>query len=484
MIANSRSNAWLFGVGLLSLLTLFDQSFALAQIPTPERLQYVNNQPSSIPATKGDGIADDTQAIQAAINGGAQALLLAPGKYRITKTIDVDLQQTGYFSLSGNGVAQIQMEGAGPAFRIRGTHGGTADPSSFKDDVWDRQRAPMIDGVEIVGKHPQACGIEADGSMQLTLTRLVIRKLLHAVRLVNRNRNVLISNCHIYENEGIGVWLDNVDLHQINLSNCHISYNCQGGVVSRSGNVRNLHITGCDIEANMNSSNQSAANVWIDCSGSRHGTAEVAITGCTIQHSKGENTANIRIIGQGDVTNGKADRWGNVTITGNVLSDVATNIHLKNCRGVTLQGNTIWMGYQHNLLIEDCSHIVVGANNLDRNPGYDYGTAPTTKNALVFKKSNDCTVHGLHVSHVDCEPAAVVFEACRRLNISGCTILDCKGLGMLLRDVEDSLVTGCLIQDDRPDREVSPSIRIESGRGNVLSSNRFAQGDKTSDDPR
>ncbi len=55
------------------------------------------------------------------------------------------------------------MEGAGPAFRFVGTHRGSAAPSTFESRVWDRQRAPMIDGIEILGVHPDACGIEATG---------------------------------------------------------------------------------------------------------------------------------------------------------------------------------------------------------------------------------------------------------------------------------------------------------------------------------
>ena len=40
-----------------------------------------------------------------------------------------------------------------------------------------------------------------------------------------------------------------------------------------------------------------------------------------------------------------------------------------------LTGNTFWMGYDHNLLIEDCSNIIIGSNNFDRNPRYSYGNS-------------------------------------------------------------------------------------------------------------
>ena len=67
------------------------------------------------------------------------------------------------------------------------------------------------------------------------------------------------------------------------------------------------------------------------------------------------------------------------------------NVHLRDCRGVTLTGNTFWMGYKHNLLIEDCSNIVIGTNNFDRNPRYDYGDCLDARNSLVVRNSEDCT---------------------------------------------------------------------------------------------
>ena len=196
----------------------------------------------------GDGQTDDTAAIQKAVDAGNGSVRFAKGIYRITKPIVIDLDKVGYTSIEGDGAATILMAGAGPAFRFVGTHAGTAAPSTVKQNVWDRQRTPAVDGIEIVGGHPEASGIEASGTMQLTLTRVVVREALHGVHLVERNRNVILSECHLYHNKGIGVFLDRLNLHQINIANCHISYNAGGGVVVRQSEVRNLQIGTCDIE--------------------------------------------------------------------------------------------------------------------------------------------------------------------------------------------------------------------------------------------
>jgi hypothetical protein len=275
------------------------------------------------------------------------------------------------------------------------------------------------------------------------------------VHLVERNRNLLVSDCHFYKNRGIGIFYDEVSLHQSNIVGCHISYCGGGGIVSRGGDVRNIHIGTCDLESNHSADGEPTANVLIDCRTSRNGTAEVAIVGCTIQHqSKAPQSANVRILGRGipDAADGESPglerRWGHVTIIGNVFSDVRTNVHLDGARGVTLQGNTFWMGYDENLLVENSTQIVVGANAFERNPAYDYGNATTTKNAVIFRDCRDCTLQGLHLQGVAAE-AGLLIERSSRMNVTGCTVLDCDGPELLLREVTDSRVSGCLLADDR-----------------------------------
>jgi len=424
----------------------------------------------------GDGKADDTSAIQRAVDAGLGDIRFSKGVYRITRPIVVNLDTVGVTSIHGDGVATIRMDGAGPALKFVGTHFKSADPAGFEERVWQKQRMPLIDGMGITATHAEADGIEAVGTMQLTISRVHIRKCRHGIRLVENNRNVIISDCHIYENRGIGIYYDEVNLHQSNITGSHISYNGGGGIVARAGAVRNIHITGCDIESNMSPDQPPTANVLLDCRGSTSGTAEVAITGCTIQHNhQAEESANIRIIGRSDPTERqKLIREGNVTISGNVLSDVHVNLHLVNCRGVAITGNTFWMGYRHNLLIEQSSNIVIGPNNLDRNPRYDYADTADANNSVVIRDCQDCTIDGLHVTNVRRDPAAVTIRRCRRMNISDCTILDCDHVGLLLEELSDSRVSGCLIRDDRPDSNSVP-VKIVGGRENLIDSHLVPQ---------
>jgi nitrous oxidase accessory protein NosD len=362
------------------------------------------------------------------------------------------------------------MDGAGPAFRLVGTHGGTADPRTVQANVWERQRAPRVVNLEIVGGHEEADGIEADGTMQLTLSHLVLRKLRHGVHLVNRNRNVIIGDCHIYENRGVGVYYDDVNLHQSNINGCHISYCGGGGVVVRGGNVRNIHITGCDIEGNHDPDGPPTANVLLDCTGGS--VAEVAIVGCTIQHAHdAPDSANIRMLGASSYTRGGEEHqanWGNITIADNVLSDVQTNIDLVGVRSATITGNTIWQGFQYNLRIVDSLHLTIAHNVCERNPPYGYAGPPN--NGVLLKGCRDAVLTGNEFHGI--AGGGVLLENCRRMNVTGCNVLDCEGVELRLVNVSHSRVSDCLLRDDRPEREDDAVVlQVEGGEGNLLADN-------------
>jgi hypothetical protein len=418
----------------------------------------------------GDGVTDDTAAIQKAVDSKTGDIDFAKGKYLVSKSVVIDLDRVGYTSISGSGTAQVVMAGPGPAFRFVGTHEGSASPATFKDNVWSNQRTPMVDAIEILGAHEEAVGIEAAGTMQLTVSRVVIRKALHGIHLVTRNRNVLIANCHIYENRGVGIYLDGVDLHQINVLGSHISYNRGGGIVFRHGNVRNLHVGTCDIEANHPPKDAppetATANILLDCRDSKAGIGEIAITGCTIQHSHDSpDSANIRMLG----ASSESIREGHVAITGNVLSDVQVNIELRDVRGAAITGNTVWKGYSYDLILEHCHDVVVSGNNFDRNPRYR--TGEEDRKGVLLRDCQDCILNGVQIAEVREHAGGLVLEGCRRVNVTACSVVDCDNAGILLNDCTMCRVSDCVLADERPATEPPVSLRLTGGKNNMLVNN-------------
>jgi hypothetical protein len=396
-----------------------------------------------------------------------------------------NLAKTGFASVTGDGTASLLMEAEGPALVFLGSHEGTAAPNTVKPRIWAGERTPMVSGIEIAGRHALADGIKAVGTMQLIVSKVVVHDARHAVHLATRNRNVIVADSNFYNNRGIGVFLDEVNLHQINIVNSHISYNAGGGIVSHGGNVRNLQIGACDIEGNHHGEGPASANIWLDSTGGSIG--EVAITGCTVQHTnKAPDSANIRIQGGGmdsslERREGRPfTREGNITIGNNVFSDVQVNIEIRNARGVTVTGNTFWEGFQHDLLVLDSSHVVVNGNNFDRNPRYLVnGFANAEQNGVVFRGCADSSFTGNVVAGVRVHPAAVEFSDCIRMQISANSVLDSDGSALLLKNLQRSVVMGNILRDDRP-RDSQPearleqapaSLRIEGGSENLIQSN-------------
>ena len=382
----------------------------------------------------GDGKADDGPAIQKAIDSGLGALRLWRGTFRIAKPVVVDLDRVGPTSICGDGVATVIMSGAGPAFRFVGTHAGSAAPATVKPNVWSRQRAPMVDGLEIVGEHPDAVGVQLEGLMMPTLTRLVIRRARHGIYLTGRNRNVIVADCHIYQNRGVGILLENLNLHQINISGSHISYNGGGGIVIRKSEIRNIQIGTSDIEANQDPKGPPTANVLFDA---REGSIlEGAITGCTVQHGhEAPDSANIRFPGRSAAD---VNKVGNFIIANNALSDVAVNIHLRHARGVVVTANTFWKGHAHHMLVEGSSNIMVGANNMDRNPDYK----SDSRDEVVFTDSADSSIDGLHVNRAGHPGPALILRRCRRFQLANVTILDAGDKPFVLDAASDIRIEG------------------------------------------
>ena len=413
---HGRSAAIVMSSFLCALLVV---SFASHPEVKPSRELVAAVTANDAGAPVGDGVVDDTAALQRLVASSNGNVVLARGRYRITKTIEIRLAEHGPLSISGSGTATIVMGGAGPAIRVVGTHGGTASPETVKPEIWN-ERTPCLDGIEIEGAHPEADGIELTGTMQPILTRLTVRNARHGLVLTGRNRNVVIDNCHLYNNRGVGILFDKLNLHQVNITNCHISYNDQGGIVIRESEIRNLQIGSCDIEGNMAADQQPTANILIDTTVGA--VREIAIVGCTLQHNHtSPGSANIRCIGR---SREEPQKIGHMTIGDNVMSDVAVNVHLQNVRGVTMTGNTFWKGFEQNLLVEGSSNIVVGPNLFDRNP--DYRPADSA-NGILFRDCQDCSLTGLHINNALSKPAALVLENCSWCRVSDCSVLDCSG---------------------------------------------------------
>lgn len=435
----------------------------------------------------GDGMHDDTAAIRHALEDGDGVLEFPRGNYRITSTIVVELKSVGRTGIHGSGgTAKILMHGPGPAFELRATHGSSADPLGFRPEEWQNERMPTIAGIEIEGNHEAADGIKVIGVMQPTLTGLLIRRVRHAIHITERARNVIIDHCHLYHNTGINIYLDRLNLHQINITGNHISYGRLGGIRIENSEIRNLQITGNDIEYNNNRTHkfpdadaEPTAEIYIDC-GESGTVREGTICSNTIQATYSPNGANIRIIGS---TTPESQKAGMICISGNIIGSQQTNVHLTSARGITLEGNYIYSGHHRNLLAERCKSLVIGSNCFGHNPDYKEKELCT---GIRLEDCEDCTLTGLQVQDALAGEHTVagavpierqgILELVRskRLNVTGVQVLEGFPYAVRIEDCTDLVMTGCSILDTREEPKSQAAIHwTGDGRGSLIANCRI-----------
>ena len=439
----------------------------------------------------GDGVADDTDALQHALNDGDGVLRLNKGTYRITRPLILDLRKRGYGAVRGEaGTSRIIMAGAGPALRVVGDHQGTASPASVQAHTWNQERFPTINGVEVVGEHPQAVGIELRKTLKCVISQVLIRRCRVAVQLVERNRDFVLADSHLYDNHEIGLLLDHCNLHQIIVHGCHISWNKLAGIKSVGGDVHNLQIVGNDVEYNNATAGGSKASdadltqhpggseIWFDA---RDGViSEVTISGNTIQATKQIGGANIRIVGAEVRRPQPADSPATlmpdtahlINITGNVLGSQWRAVELRNASRITITGNTIYDSADLSVFAANCAGIVVGANavswrGLDSEP---------PKDGFRFEDCENILLSGLATQRLCAgsaeQGAGITFVRCRDSGVSDCQILDPLYRGIELEDCLRCRVANNTIVDRRAEPRMRQAVRIVgSSRDNLVAGN-------------
>jgi hypothetical protein len=423
----------------------------------------------------GDGQHDDTPAIRHCLSDGDGSLQFSRGRYRITAPIEIPLSTRGRTAVFGDGgLATLIMDAPGPALRFVGTHDRNADPSTFKPAVWQSERMPTVTQLEIVGLHEESIGIQCEGTMQATISGVLIRQCRIGVHLIKRNRNFLLANSHIYDGRGpaIGVFFDKVNLHQANIVGCHISYQKHAGIKVLGGEIRNFQITGCDIEYNFDPAAEDCADVWID---SRGGTVrEGTIASCTIQAKRSPGGANIRIEGDPDPLSKSGGLW---TIAGNIIQSQDINLLLRSCRAVAVSGNSFCSGYHRSIVLEHCRNIALGTNTIDFNP--DYGGERI--DGISISDSAACILNGMIVQSARSGSAesggAIHIARSSEMTVTGCQIIDPVHRGLHLEAVRNSTISGCTVFSRPPSSLLQEAILAQHCGSDVLiQGNLFGKG--------
>lgn len=411
---------------------------------------------------KGDGTADDTVALQHAVEMGDGVLELGKGTFRITKPIVFDLKRLGYLSVRGHqGTSTIRMDGPGPALKLIGDHQGTATPASFKSHTWDKERLPTITGVEILGNHPEADGIQLFRTVQTTIQAVLIRQCRFGIHLVERNRNFLLSAAHIYDCHDSGVFFDDCNLHQVIITGCHISYCKRAGIRQWNGDVHNIQITGNDIEYNSGADGTSGEIVL---EAPEAVISEYTISGNTLQATGAASGANVLILGQADPSSSFVRL---INITGNVLGSREAGISIQHAAKVCITGNTIYGGELLNISLKNCRSTVVGSNVIGTRPAtYSSGAI----DGVVIEGSQSCVLTGNVLAECG-TPGAITVINSSDIGISGNQIENAQQTGVTITNSKRCRVSDNSIVDTRETKKMQFAAQVSNDSRMVLLQN-------------
>lgn len=416
----------------------------------------------------GNGETDDTAALEHALKDGDGVLRLHKGTFRLSRSLVIDLSRTGYAAVIGDGGAsRLVMTGPGPAIKIVGTHRGTSVPKSVTAETWQQERFPTLSGFEVLGEHPDAVGIELVRTLQATVSQVLVRNCRYGIHLTDRNRNVLITDCHLYNNEQYGLFFDKCDLHQTNVSGCHISFNKRAGIKSLGGDVHNLQITGNDIEYNNRPGidTPTEGGTELDFDATEGAISEVTISSNTIQATVQPGGANIRIRGS---QSGKTQGACLIAITGNVIGSNTRSIDLANVYRLTVTGNTIYDAAEYSLLARSCRGLAIGANTIC----WKADETLPARDGLLFEDCEQLTLTGLTAERLcsgsDDVGAGIMFHGCRDLQMTGCQIIDPMHAGLELKGCTRGVITANSIIDRRDPARMKHAIRLAGQNREVM----------------
>ena len=129
--------------------------------------------------------------------------------------------------------------------------------------------------------------------------------------------------------------------------------------------------------------------------------------------------------------------------------DQQINVWLRNCRGVTLTGNTIASGLERSIVLEACRDVVIGSNVFDHNPDYSGAII----DGIRIVRSAGINLHNLILDGCRAggpdEGGAIEVVDSSEVLILGCQVLDPEFRGIDIRNCRNTKVSECTIVDRR-----------------------------------
>lgn len=312
---------------------------------------------------KGDGVTDDTAALQALVNQYGTLHLPSGLKVLLKRAVTIDISKCNLFD-GGNSTFIVDGDHAG--FVLSGTMTGsmTADPTSLTSKIINAEADFILENCRITSSNEtQGTGVQITGCFEANVERCYIHHINTGISVSGRNRNLRINDNHIYCCYNTGIYfMPQVNLHQFNLDSNMISYCAKCIWIDSPDQIANWQLSGNDIETSTYPTGDRSGFRCLLIEGGSNTVflAEIEVTGNTIQ-GHGEGNCIIEMKGT------TATKVVNVSIVGNHISNSSDKlIDMAYVKGAAFGGNTSKDVTNYAYNIADCDTVsVVGESMIN-----------------------------------------------------------------------------------------------------------------------
>lgn len=340
------------------------------------------------PYLVGDGVTDDTEALQALVDNFSEVYLSGNLRIKVTDTIEVD-PATCHFIGGRN--CTILPVGDITVFHVQGsmTSSMTANPNTMDADLMNNEGGFTICGLRIQGAEA-GTAIELDACFKANVKDCYIHHMKKGIVISNQCRDLEISGNHIYATQLYGIEVaTSANIHQCNIENNIINYAKYLIYVNKPRYIANFQIVGNDLEVNGYSGGSGGYpsgsprdfrclvfDAQTDSVDDTNPLAEIEIVGNTIQGHGGCDHV-IEMFGDASPSRTIKD----MNITGNHISmSYGDLIALACINGVNISGNTIRASKGYAILIgANCQLVSVTGNNCGDSTGFIKNTGSITR---------------------------------------------------------------------------------------------------------
>lgn len=368
-----------WGIEIISLFLAFTLLLYFSDVESS--LAAGNTQPMQVSGyidinkfgAVGDGKTDDTEAFQQAAKQKG-ILRLEPGKtYLISSTIKIDL--TNIKGIQANN-AKIFLSGDFPAFHLKGnkTNGGAEPPSNAG---LENEFSAVIEQLHVYSKNHEGTALILDGTFGVNISKSHFYNLKKGIEVINRNRNVIITENHLWDVAEYGIHYNNANLHQSIIANNHISY-AKIALFFENGDVHNIQINSNDIEVGYSINNNTQSAIQVVCDKPDTQFSQAQIVGNTIEDhflaKEGIIHFYSKAFESSVISLDQAPYIGMIELVGNEFSGSSKALVLDNIHDLTVNGNTFKLIKEAFISIYTCAEgINISGNTFSGRVGKNYG---------------------------------------------------------------------------------------------------------------